>query len=61
MIKNEARQAPKINRDVAAAQISINYVRANGDVPLVSVNNLKITNDVLGCLVLAGTFCGGGG
>jgi len=50
MMKYEAGQAPKINRDVTTTQIAINYVRAKGAVPLVSVNNLKIANEVLGCL-----------
>ena len=41
---------PKINRDVTTTQIAINYVRAKGAVPLVSVTNVKMANEVLGCL-----------
>ena len=43
-------QAPVINRDITTTQIAINYVRAKGAVPLVPVNNLKMANEVLGCL-----------
>lgn len=41
---------PKINRDITTTQIAINYVRAKGGVPLVPVNNVKMANEVLGCL-----------
>lgn len=41
---------PKINRDITTTQIAINYVRAKGAVPLVSVTNLKMANELLGCL-----------
>jgi aryl-alcohol dehydrogenase-like predicted oxidoreductase len=41
---------PKINRDVTTTQIAINYVRAKGAVPFVSVTNVKMANEVLGCL-----------
>lgn len=41
---------PKINRDVTTTQIAINYVRAKGAVPLVSVTNVKMANELLGCL-----------
>ena len=50
LVKYEGGQAPKINRDVTTTQIAINYVRAKGAVPLVSVTNLKMANEVLGCL-----------
>ena len=41
---------PKINRDITTTQIAINYVRAKGAVPLLSVTNLKMANELLGCL-----------
>jgi len=41
---------PKINRDVTTTQIAINCVRAKGAVPLVSVTNLKMANELLSCL-----------
>jgi len=43
-------QAPKINRDITTTQIAINYVRAKGAVPLISVTNMKMANEMLGCL-----------
>lgn len=50
LLKYEAGQAPKINRDITTTQIAINYVVAKGAVPLVPVNNLKMANELLGCL-----------
>lgn len=50
LMKYESGQAPKINRDITTTQIAINYVRAKGAVPLVSVTNLKMANELLGCL-----------
>lgn len=50
LMKFESGQAPKINRDITTTQIAINYVRAKGAVPLVSVTNLKMANELLGCL-----------
>ena len=49
-MKFESGQAPKINRDITTTQITINYVRAKGAVPLVSVTNVKMANELLGCL-----------
>lgn len=43
-------KAPKMNMDVTTTQIAINYVKAKGAVPLVSVTNVKMANEVLGCL-----------
>ena len=43
-------QVPRINRDVTTTQIAINYVRAKGAVPLVSVTNVRMANELLGCL-----------
>jgi aryl-alcohol dehydrogenase-like predicted oxidoreductase len=43
-------QAPRINRDVTTTQIAINYVRAKGAVPIVSVTNMRMANELLGCL-----------
>jgi len=50
MASYEEGQKPKINRDITTTQIAINYVRAKGAVPLVSVTNLKMANELLGCL-----------
>jgi len=50
LMKYEDGQAPKINQDITTTQIAINYVRAKGAVPLVSVTNVKMANDLLGCL-----------
>jgi aryl-alcohol dehydrogenase-like predicted oxidoreductase len=50
LMKFESGQAPKINRDITTTQIAINYVRAKGAVPLVSVTNVKMANELLGCL-----------
>lgn len=50
LMKIESGQAPKINRDITTTQIAINYVRAKGAVPLVQVNNVKMANELLGCL-----------
>ncbi|KAL7459757.1 hypothetical protein ACHAWC_011562 [Mediolabrus comicus] len=50
LLKYESGQAPKINRDITTTQIAINYVRAKGGVPMVPVNNVKMANEVLGCL-----------
>eukprot|EP00581_Thalassiosira_minuscula_P010364 CAMPEP_0183707742 /NCGR_PEP_ID=MMETSP0737-20130205/4230_1 /TAXON_ID=385413 /ORGANISM="Thalassiosira miniscula, Strain CCMP1093" /LENGTH=586 /DNA_ID=CAMNT_0025935471 /DNA_START=117 /DNA_END=1874 /DNA_ORIENTATION=+ len=50
LMKYESGQAPKINRDITTTQIAINYVRAKGAVPLVSVTNVKMANELLGCL-----------
>lgn len=50
MMKYESGNAPKINRDITTTQIAINYVRAKGAVPLVSVTNVKLANELLGCL-----------
>ena len=44
------RGVPKINRDVTTTQIAINYVRAKGAVPLISVTTMKMANELLGCL-----------
>ena len=41
---------PRINRDVTTTQIAINYVRAKGAVPIVSVTNMRMANELLGCL-----------
>ncbi len=43
-------QAPRINRDVSTTQIAINYVRAKGAVPIVSVTSVRMANELLGCL-----------
>eukprot|EP00985_Skeletonema_marinoi_P001175 scaffold470_cov189-Skeletonema_marinoi.AAC.6 len=48
--KFDAGKAPKINREITTTQIAINYVKAKGAVPLVPVNNVKMANEVLGCL-----------
>jgi len=50
LMKFESGQAPRINRDITTTQIAINYVRAKGAVPLVSVTNVKMANELLGCL-----------
>jgi len=50
LMKYQDGQAPKINRDITTTQIAINYVRAKGAVPLVPVNNVKMANEMLGCL-----------
>ena len=50
LMKFESGQAPKINRDITTTQIAINYVRAKGAVPLVLVTNVKMANELLGCL-----------
>ena len=50
LLKYESGQAPKINRDITTTQIAINYVKAKGGVPLVSVTNVKMANELLGCL-----------
>ncbi|KAL7546423.1 hypothetical protein ACHAWF_009758 [Thalassiosira exigua] len=50
LMKYESGQAPKINRDITTTQIAINYVRAKGAVPLLPVNNVKMANELLGCL-----------
>lgn len=50
LLKYESGRAPKINRDITTTQIAINYVVAKGAVPLVPVNNLKMANELLGCL-----------
>lgn len=50
LMKFENGQAPKINRDITTTQIAINYVRAKGAVPLISVTNVKMANEMLGCL-----------
>ncbi len=41
---------PRINRDVTTTQIAINYVRAKGAVPVVSVTSVRMANELLGCL-----------
>mmetsp|Transcript_12029 Transcript_12029/g.18462 ORF Transcript_12029/g.18462 Transcript_12029/m.18462 type:complete len:516 (+) Transcript_12029:73-1620(+) len=48
--KFDSGKAPKINREITTTQIAINYVKAKGAVPLVPVNNVKMANEVLGCL-----------
>ena len=48
--KFENGRAPKMNMDVTTTQIAINYVKAKGAVPLVSVTNVKMANELLGCL-----------
>ena len=50
LMKFQDGQAPKINRDITTTQIAINYVRAKGAVPLVSVTNVKMATEMLGCL-----------
>ncbi len=50
LMKYDGGQVPKINRDVTTTQIAINYVRAKGAVPLISVTNMKMANEMLGCL-----------
>jgi len=50
LLKFDSGKAPKINRDITTTQIAINYVRAKGAVPLIPVNNVKMANEVLGCL-----------
>lgn len=41
---------PKINTDITAAQVALNYVIAKGGVPLAEVNNPEQAEEVLGCL-----------
>jgi len=41
---------PGINTAITTTQIAINYVRAKGAVPLVSVTNPRAANELLGCL-----------
>mmetsp|Transcript_9422 Transcript_9422/g.21258 ORF Transcript_9422/g.21258 Transcript_9422/m.21258 type:complete len:547 (+) Transcript_9422:186-1826(+) len=50
LMKFENGQAPTINRDITTTQIAISYVRAKGAVPLISVTNVKMANELLGCL-----------
>ncbi|KAL9186780.1 hypothetical protein ACHAXT_010500 [Thalassiosira profunda] len=50
LMKIESGQAPRINRDITSTQIAINYIRAKGAVPLVPVDNVKMANELLGCL-----------
>jgi aryl-alcohol dehydrogenase-like predicted oxidoreductase len=42
--------APRITRDVTTTQITINYIRAKGGVPIVLVTNARTANELLGCL-----------
>lgn len=41
---------PDINTKITTTQIAINYVKAKGAVPLISVTNPKEANELLGCL-----------
>eukprot|EP00804_Cyclotella_cryptica_P026807 CCRYP_018616-RA/>CCRYP_018616-RA protein AED:0.05 eAED:0.05 QI:215/0.5/0.33/1/1/1/3/0/517 len=50
LLNFDAGQRPGINTAITTTQIAINYVRAKGAVPLVSVTNPRAANELLGCL-----------
>lgn len=41
---------PKVSTDITTTQLAINYVKAKGAVPLVSVTDMKDANMLLGTL-----------
>ena len=50
LMNMEANERPEINTKITTTQIAINYVRALGGVPLVSVTNPREAKELLGCI-----------
>eukprot|EP00956_Cyclotella_meneghiniana_P021183 scaffold38199_cov54-Cyclotella_meneghiniana.AAC.2 len=49
-LNKDKEQRPNFNSRITTTQIAINYVKAKGAVPLLSINNPREANELLGCL-----------